>query len=487
MSQSRRSGAPVTVLGLSGLFHDSAAALVTDGRIVAAAQEERFTRIRHDPSFPEQALAFCLNRGEVEPGDLDAIVYHEQPLTAFGRQLVTSVRTAPRGFGQFRRAMPSWLGHKVWIRYHIEQALHRVGHPTDLPVLFSGHHESHASSAFLPSPFSSAAVLTFDGVGEWATMSIARGNGTEIEPLRQQHFPDSIGLLYSMFTQHCGFRVDSGESKLMGLAPYGKPSYVERILSELVDLREDGSFTLDRRFLGYLSGTRMTTRAFDRLFDGPALAVDKTPGRREMDLARSIQLVTEEIVLRVGYHAAELTGERSACLAGGVALNCVANRRLLDEGPFDEIWVQPAAGDAGAALGAALRGWYELSGGERAGSPAMAWREHSWDLRSDPTRCRHGSKRPTGRSNASVMREPEPIASPISWPADRWSPDVRVAWNSVPACSETVRSWPTPGTRACGIGSIARSRGVKTSDPSLPSCSPSTPTSGSTSLPTRRT
>ena len=249
MSQRRRSGAPVTVLGVSGLFHDSAAALVTDGQVVAAAQEERFSRIRHDPSFPEQAMAFCLSRGGVEPGDLDAVVYHEQPLTALGRQLVTSVRNAPRGFGQFRRAVPSWLGNKVWIRYHIEQALRRLGQPTDPLVLFSGHHESHAASAFLPSPYRSAAVLTFDGVGEWATMSIGRGTGSGVEQLRQQHYPDSIGLLYSMFTHHCGFRVDSGESKLMGLAPYGEPSYVDRILAELVDLREDGSFTLDRRFL----------------------------------------------------------------------------------------------------------------------------------------------------------------------------------------------------------------------------------------------
>jgi carbamoyltransferase len=355
----------VNILGISAFFHDSAAALVVDGRLVAAAQQERFSRRKHDAAFPSDAIAYCLRRGDVARDGIDAVAFYEKPITTFSRLLSTYLQVSPKGLSTFRQAMPLWLRDKLWVRYHLDRGLRDLGYRCPRRLLFPEHHESHAASAFFPSPFRSAAVLTFDGVGEWATSSIGVGRGNTITIERQLDFPHSIGLLYSAFTAHCGFRVNAGEYKLMGLAPYGEPTYVERILDELVDLRDDGSFHLDMRAFGFLSGDRMTSPRFDQLFDGPARVPETGITQRELDLARSIQVVTEEIVLRLAREAARLTGERCACLAGGVALNCVANARLRRKGPFEEVWVQPAAGDAGGAVGAAFYAWHQVEGGER--------------------------------------------------------------------------------------------------------------------------
>ncbi len=353
------------ILGISAYYHDAAAALVRDGDLVAAAQEERFTRKKHDAAFPANAVRYCLAHAGTSPHDLDAVVFYEKPLTHFVRLLRTYLATAPRGFRSYQQALPLWLREKLWIGRKVEVELRDLGFHMPDDFWFAEHHESHAASAFYPSPFESAAVLTFDGVGEWATSSIGVGRGNELEMLRQLNFPNSLGLLYSAFTSFCGFRVNSGEYKLMGLAPYGEPRYVERILDHLVDLHDDGSFDVDRRYFGYLSTLRMTNQRFADLFDGPAREPESELTRREMDLARSVQVVTEEVVLRMAASAASLTGERRACLAGGVALNCVANGRLQREGPFDEIWIQPAAGDAGGAVGAALWAWHQVLGNER--------------------------------------------------------------------------------------------------------------------------
>jgi carbamoyltransferase len=355
----------VNVLGISAFYHDSAAALVRDGELVAAAQEERFTRKKHDDAFPLNAIRYCLGAGGVGRAGIDAVVYYDKPLTTFVRLLRTYLRVGPAGFNSFRQSMPLWLRKKLWIPYLIEKGLLELGYARPGALYFTEHHESHAASAFFPSPFESAAVLTFDGVGEWATSSIGVGEGNRVTLQSQLFFPNSIGLLYSAFTYHCGFRVNSGEYKLMGLAPYGEPRYANRILDELLDLREDGSFSMDMRYFGFLGGLKMTNARFDALFDGPARKPESDITRREMDLARSIQEVTEEIVLRMARHAATTTGQRNACLAGGVALNCVANGRLLREGPFARIWIQPASGDAGGAIGAALHGWHQISDNPR--------------------------------------------------------------------------------------------------------------------------
>jgi len=355
----------VNILGISGFYHDSAAALVQDGVVLAAAQEERFTRKRHDADFPVNAISFCLRRGQVEPDGIDAVVFYDKPITTFVRLLKTYMRVGPKGFKSFQTAIPIWLREKLWIPYQIEKGLRDLGYKMPKDLYFTEHHESHAASAFYPSPFESAAVLTFDGVGEWATSSVGVGKGNSLTLNEQLNFPHSIGLLYSAFTYHCGFRVNSGEYKLMGLAPYGEPVYADRILDKLVDLHDDGSFTLDMAYFGYLYSLKMTNKKFDKLFGSPPRAPESELTKREMDMARSIQEVTEEIVLRMARHAAQLTGERNACLAGGVALNCVSNGRLLREGPFDDLWIQPAAGDAGGAIGAALYAWHQIEGNAR--------------------------------------------------------------------------------------------------------------------------
>ncbi|PTY05591.1 hypothetical protein DB347_14560 [Opitutaceae bacterium EW11] len=354
------------VLGISAYYHDSAAAVIEDGRIVAAAQEERFTRIKHDPSFPTNAIRFCLGRAGGPP---DAVVYYEKPLLKFERILSTAFSVAPRGYRAFAAALPGWLREKLWIPLQIEDALRELGCDVAGKVHFADHHQSHAASAFFPSPHARAAILTLDGVGEWTTTAFGRGEGNSLELLQELEFPDSLGLLYSAFTYFCGFRVNSGEYKLMGLAPYGTPRYRDAILEKLLDLREDGSFQLNLEFFGYREGERMTNGRFAELFGGPERRPEQPLTGRECDLARSVQEVTEEIVLRIARTVHRETGEKALCLAGGVALNCVANGRLLREGPFESIWVQPAAGDAGGALGAALA-YYHLGCGAQRAEPA---------------------------------------------------------------------------------------------------------------------
>ncbi len=350
----------MNILGLSAYYHDSAACLVRDGEIVAAAQEERFSRTKHDHRFPRLAVAYCLREAGIEPSDLDCVVFYDKPLRKFERLLETYLDYAPAGIRSFLEAMPLWLREKLWMREHIAKECSFDGQ-----ALFTEHHESHAASAFFPSPYESAAILTIDGVGEWATSSYGYGKGNEIHMLAEMQFPHSLGLLYSAFTYYIGFKVNSGEYKLMGLAPYGEPRYVQTIFDELVDLKEDGSLRLNMKYFNYCQGLTMTNKAFDKLFGGRPRKPDSRLTQREMDLARSVQEVTELAMLRMARHVHRETGEKRLCLAGGVALNCVGNGRILREGPFEEIWIQPAAGDAGGALGAALSAWHQYLGKER--------------------------------------------------------------------------------------------------------------------------
>jgi carbamoyltransferase len=361
----------MNILGISAFFHDSAAALVQDGRIVAAAEEERFTRRKHDDRFPEQAAAWCLREGGVSVERLDAVVFYEKPLVKFERLLETSLAFAPRGFRSFLAAMPPWLQRKLHLPREIDRGL---GGAYSGPILFATHHESHAASAFYPSPFEEAAILTLDGVGEWSTATWGTGRGHRIELREEMRFPHSPGLLYSAFTGYCGFRVNSGEYKLMGLAPYGEPRFADLILDRVVRLHDDGSFWLDQRYFRYCHGLTMTSSAFHALFGGPPRAAEGPITEREMDIAASIQHVIEEIVLRMARHVQARTGQRHLCMAGGVALNCVANGRLLREGPFERLWIQPAAGDAGGALGAALMHWHGHLGHARLPEPTDAQR-----------------------------------------------------------------------------------------------------------------
>ncbi len=355
----------MNILGISAYYHDSAACLLQDGRLVAAAQEERFTRRKHDAAFPRHALRYCLAEGGVSRDAVDAVVFYDKPVTKFVRILKTAFAVAPRGLPTFVQAVPTWMRRKLWIPAEIATELDRAGAGRCGRVLFTEHHEAHAASAFFASPFENAAILTLDGVGEWATSSLSAGRGNRLRLLEEIHFPHSLGLLYSAFTYFCGFRVNSGEYKLMGLAPYGEPRYEHTIREHLIDLREDGSFRLNLDYFDYLGGLRMTNARFADLFDGPPRTAESALTRRECDLARSIQAVTEDAVLRMARHAHRATGDRRLCLAGGVALNCVANGRVLREGPFDELWIQPAAGDAGGAVGAALHAWHQLEGGDR--------------------------------------------------------------------------------------------------------------------------
>ncbi len=345
------------ILGLSAFFHDSAACLVVDGEIVAAAQEERFSRIKNDPAFPRHAIDYCLRTAGLTAGDLDYVAFYDKPLVKFERLLETYLAHVPRGFASFSAAMPPWLTTKLFLRRVIRREL---GRALRAPVVFLDHHESHAASAFFPSPFEEAAILTVDGVGEWSTATVGTGRGRTIALTEEIRFPHSLGLLYSAFTYYCGFAVNSGEYKLMGLAPYGQPRYVDVILEHLIDLKPDGSFWMDQSYFNYAAGLRMTSRRFDALFGGPPRTPDGRLEQRHMDIAASIQKVTEECLLRMGRHAHAVTGQRNLVMAGGVALNCVANGRLLREGPFDQIWIQPAAGDAGGALGSALHVWHQL-------------------------------------------------------------------------------------------------------------------------------
>jgi carbamoyltransferase len=367
------------ILGISAFYHDSAAALIIDGDIQCAVQEERFSRIKHDPSFPTQAIQYCLQSTNTDLQTIDAVVFYDKPLLKFERLLETYLATAPRGFLSFLRAMPIWLKEKLYLKsvlrtelrklIHLQRAednnslyhdeVHKEKKPKVPQLLFCEHHESHAAAAYFPSPFDDAAVLCLDGVGEWATSSAWRGVSGELTPLFEIHFPHSLGLLYSAFTQYCGFKVNSGEYKLMGLAPYGEPRYIDLIKKKLINIREDGSFSLDMDYFDYAAGQTMTNAKFHDLFGGPPHPFDTETSQKQMDLARSIQVVTEEIVLKIADHLHQQTACENLCLAGGVALNCVSNGRLQKEGPFKNIWIQPAAGDAGSALGAALQVWHK--------------------------------------------------------------------------------------------------------------------------------
>lgn len=344
----------MNILGISAFYHDSAACLVRDGEIISAAQEERFTRKKHDFSFPENAIRFCLGDSGITEGDLNYVAFYDKPFLKFERILETYLTYAPFGFKSFIKAIPLWLKQKLWIKNSIEEKIGYQG-----KIIFPEHHESHAASAFYPSPFQEAAFLTIDGVGEWTTSSYGIGKGNKIEIIAELRFPHSLGLLYSAFTYYTGFKVNSGEYKVMGLAPYGEPKYVDKILSELIDLKEDGSFKLNMQYFDYCAGLTMTNERFHRLFGGSSRKPESRLTQREMDLARSIQDVTEEIMFKMARHVHRETGQRNLCLAGGVALNCVGNGRILREGPFRDIWIQPSAGDAGGALGAALFTWYQ--------------------------------------------------------------------------------------------------------------------------------
>lgn len=348
------------ILGVSAFYHDSAAALIRDGEIIAAAQEERFTRKKHDSGFPKHAIEYCLKEGQTKAEEVEIVAFYDKPFLKFERLLETYVGFAPRGFRSFQTAMPVWLKEKLFQRSLLIRELKNESRAIDWDkrLLFAEHHLSHAGSAFFASPFDDAVVLTLDGVGEWATASVARGQGNELEILRELHWPHSLGLLYSAFTYHCGFRVNSGEYKLMGLAPYGQPVFKDKILANLMDLKPDGSFRLNLDYFQYCTGLRMTSGKFESLFDGPARHPKDPLTQHHMDIAASIQSVTEEVMLRMTRSVARETGAKQLCLAGGVALNCVANGKILRDGSFEDIWIQPAAGDAGGAVGAALNAYY---------------------------------------------------------------------------------------------------------------------------------
>ncbi len=350
----------MNILGISAFYHDSAACLVKDGEILAAAQEERFTRKKHDAAFPKHAIDYCLSVGNLTVHDLDRVIFYEKPFLKFERILETAIAYAPRGIRPFLKAMPLWIKEKLWMKEEIARELGFTGN-----LLFSEHHEAHAASAFFPSPFKEAAILTLDGVGEWATSSLGHGTDGQITLLKEIRFPHSLGLLYSAFTYYTGFKVNSGEYKVMGLAPYGEPRYKDQILSKLIDLKEDGSFRLHLEYFNYCAGLTMTSDRFHRLFGGDPRKPETKLTQREMDLARSIQDVAEEVMLRMARHAQKVTGSKNLCLAGGVALNCVGNGKILREGIFENVWVQPAAGDAGGAMGAALLAWYLILGNKR--------------------------------------------------------------------------------------------------------------------------
>jgi carbamoyltransferase len=353
----------MNILGISAFYHDSAACIVRDGKIICAAQEERFTRKKHDPSFPANAVDFCMDYAGLKVEDLDYVAFYDKPFIKFERILETYLSYAPVGIGSFIKAVPLWIKEKLWMKDCINRTLGYRG-----KIIFPEHHESHAASAFFPSPFQEAAFLTIDGVGEWATASYGTGKDSNVRILAEIRFPHSLGLLYSAFTYYTGFRVNSGEYKMMGLAPYGEPKYVDQILKHLIDLKEDGSFRVNMDYFNYCAGLTMTNRKFDKLFGGPRRKPETPLTQRHMDVARSAQDVTEETMLRMCRHVHAETGMKNLCLAGGVALNCVGNGRILREGPFENIWIQPAAGDAGGAVGAALLTWHQYLGNPRKAS-----------------------------------------------------------------------------------------------------------------------
>ncbi|MBN1872186.1 MAG: hypothetical protein JW800_06415, partial [Candidatus Omnitrophica bacterium] len=361
------------ILGISAFYHDSAACLVKDGEIIAAAQEERFTRKKHDHSFPFNAISYCMQYGGLKGRDLDYVAFYDKPFVKFERILETYLAFVPRGYSSFIKAIPLWIKQKLWIKDLIASHLDYPG-----KILFPEHHQSHLASAFYPSKFKEAAVLTIDGVGEWATGSYGAGKDNEVKIMAELRFPHSLGLLYSAFTYYTGFKVNSGEYKVMGLAPYGEPKYKDLILEYLMDLKEDGSFALNMDYFDYCAGLRMINSRFERLFGGPPRRQESPLTQRDMDLARSVQDVTEEVMLRMARHVHRVTGKKFLCLAGGVTLNCVGNGRILREGPFEDIWIQPAAGDAGGAIGAALLIWYHYLGNKREPSGGRDFQKGSY-------------------------------------------------------------------------------------------------------------
>jgi carbamoyltransferase len=381
---------PTRILGISAFYHDSAACLVIDGEIIAAAQEERFTRIKHDHNFPVHAARYCLKEAGLSAHELDYVGFYDKPLLKFDRLLETYLDYAPAGFRSFLKAMPLWMKEKLWMPDLIRTEMARANGVVDdgraakkagkkfaWKLLFGDHHESHAASAFYPSPFEEAAILTIDGVGEWATSSMGIGRGNEITLLKELRFPDSLGLLYSAFTYYTGFKVNSGEYKVMGLAPYGEPKYVSLIKDKLAEIRDDGSIRMNHEYFSYSQGLRMTNGAFDQIFAGPPRRAESKITQREMDLARSIQVITEEVMMKMAAHAHKETGLKKLCLAGGVALNCVANGKILRDGPFQDIWIQPAAGDAGGAVGIALAIWHRYLGQPRVSAEkAETWKSN---------------------------------------------------------------------------------------------------------------
>lgn len=354
----------VAILGVSADYHDAAAAVIIDGTVVAAAEEERFSRVKHDASLPVHAIEWCLSAAGLSADQLAGAVFYDKPLTTYERILSTHATAGPRGLPNLTSAVATWSRSKLWVAGRLERALAELGQ-TRTPITFAEHHQSHAAAAYYPSPFPSAAVLTFDGVGEWATTSIAHGSGSRLRVLEELRFPDSLGLLYSAFTAYCGFPVNDGEYRLMGLAPYGEPRFSDLLREHVLQIADDGSLRLEQRWFDYRVGSRMTHRRLHRLLGFPPRAPDEPLDQRHADLARSTQEILEDVTLRIAAHAHELTGERRVCLAGGVALNCVANSRLLADGPFDEVWIQPAAGDSGSALGAALWQWHQIQGRPR--------------------------------------------------------------------------------------------------------------------------
>ena len=409
----------VSILGISAFYHDSAACLVIDGDIVAAAQEERFTRIKHDYNFPLHAARFCLQEAKLTPAEIDFVGFYDKPLQKFDRLLETYLDYSPAGFSSFLRSMPLWMKEKLWMPDLIRTEMAKTGGEDDerrakklgkkfrWKLLFGDHHESHAASAFYPSPFEEAAILTIDGVGEWATSSIGVGKGHNLTLLQELRYPDSLGLLYSAFTYYTGFKVNSGEYKVMGLAPYGEPRYVELIKDKLIELKEDGSIRMNHEYFGYSQGLRMTNRAFDKLLGGPPRKPESKIGQREMDLARSIQVITEEVLLKMAHHVRRQTTMSNLCLAGGVALNCVANGRVLREVPFRDVWIQPAAGDAGGALGIALAIWHRYLDQPRVSAEtAGTWQSsiHSNNGLAPYADGMKGSYLGPGESEASIER-----------------------------------------------------------------------------------
>ena len=408
-----------TILGISAFYHDSAACLVVDGAIVAAAQEERFTRRKHDPGFPSRAAEYCLREAGKSPADIDYVVFYEKPMRKFERLIETYLAFAPAGFKSFSMAIPVWLKEKVHLPKVMRQGL---GAGVRAPIVFTDHHESHAASAFFPSPFDEAAILTLDGVGEWSTTTFGVGRGNRIELSSQITFPHSLGLLYSAVTYHCGFKVNSGEYKLMGLAPYGRPVYKDLITRHLVDVKPDGSFWLDMQYFNYCQGLTMTNRKFDALFGAPPRDPESAIEQRHMDMAASIQAVTEDVMLAIGREVHRQTGMTRLVMAGGVALNCVANGRLLREGPFEDIWIQPAAGDAGGALGAAMFVWHQLLDNPRGpqGSERSEPRSVTTSVGVGPHATPQGSERSEPRSVTTSVGV-GPHATQVKTASDRQS------------------------------------------------------------------